>query len=81
MIIKNDNDVERFIAHDGQCGEGSGFCSQSCAQHGRHVAVTSDGRVFARGLHQVIRTEATIHRGEPVTLGEQSSIHRASVAA
>lgn len=48
MIVKNTADAERFIQQDGTCGVGNEFCSQSCAEHGRHVAITG-GRVFARG--------------------------------
>jgi len=48
MIVKNRTDAERWMKHDGKCGQAGSFCSRSCESHGMHVAIGNEGRIFAQ---------------------------------
>lgn len=49
MIVKNEADALRFIEEEGLCGVRTRWCSQSCEEHGAHVAVGPNGKIFAVG--------------------------------
>jgi hypothetical protein len=55
VICRTEGDAERFAEQDGHCGVALTargeplYCSPSCRENGRHVAVGNDGTVFARG--------------------------------